>query len=194
MRDNVNVNQKDMETLSLMLSHGDIDRVHMTGQSIDKIYNKDGKLLDTIVSHNLVVNSFLNLVMCLLKQQSGYAGIQYWAVGSGEESWDSVLPSPDIGATRLTSETGRARILANELEFLDQDYKVTSTPTNILQVSHTFGTDECNGVWREFGIFGGNATSDANSGIMINKRHHAVITKTSEMIVERVMRFTLSLS
>ena len=29
---------------------------------------------------------------------------------------------------------------------------------------------------------------------MINKRNHDVITKTNEMTVERVMRFTLNLS
>ena len=68
-----------------------------------------------------------------------------------------------------------------------------TTPSNILQVKRVFGEDECNGTWREFGIFGGNATSAANSGIMINKRHHGVITKTSDMTVERVMRFVLNL-
>lgn len=193
MRDSVNVNQRDFETMALALASNDIDKVHMTGESIDKIY-KNGELVKTIEGHNLVVNSFLNLVMCLLKQQSGYAGIQYWAVGSGADSWDSSIPNPEPSATRLTYEIGRVPISADDLSFLDQDYNKVSTPTNILQIEHTFSTEECNGVWREFGIFGGNATSDANSGIMINRRHHEVITKTSEMIVERVMRFNLSLS
>ena len=66
-------------------------------------------------------------------------------------------------------------------------------PSNILQIRRVFTEIECNGVWREFGIFGGNATETANSGIMINKRHHGVITKTNEMKVERIMRFVLSL-
>ena len=131
--------------------------------------------------------------MCLLKQQSGYTGIQYWAVGSGAPSWDTNMPTPELTATRLTSEIGRVPISADELAFLDQDYRVVSTPTNILQISHTFGADDCNGVWREFGIFGGNATAVLNSGIMVNKRHHSVITKTEEMTIERIMRFTLSL-
>ena len=69
----------------------------------------------------------------------------------------------------------------------------TDIPTNILQIKHTFGVNDCNGTWREFGIFGGNATTTANSGLLINKRHHAVITKTDEMTIERTMRFTLSL-
>ena len=192
MKENVNMRQQDNEVLALKLSSGDLSGVHMTGQSIDRIY-KNGVLVDEIVGHNLVVNSFLNLVMCLLKQQNGYFGIQYWAVGSGASSWDSVMPTPEITASRLTAEIGRVPISTSELVFLNTNYEVVSTPTNILQISHTFGANDCNGTWREFGIFGGNATEVLNSGIMINKRHHAVITKTEEMIIERIMRFTLSL-
>ena len=192
IKDNVNMGQQDSEVLALKMMTGDFHDVKMTGQSIDRIF-KNGKLVDEIVGHNLVVNSFLNLVMCLLKQQSGYTGIQYWAVGSGAPSWDTSMPTPELTATRLTAEIGRVPITADELAFLDQDYRVVSTPTNILQISHTFGADDCNGVWREFGIFGGNATAVLNSGIMVNKRHHSVITKTEEMTIERIMRFTLSL-
>ena len=192
IKDNVNMSQQDSEVLALKMMTGDYHDVKMTGQSIDRIF-KNGKLVDEIVGHNLVVNSFLNLVMCLLKQQSGYSGVQYWAVGSGASSWDTRMPTPELTATRLTAEIGRVPITADELAFLDQDYRVVSIPTNILQISHTFGADDCNGVWREFGIFGGNATAVLNSGLMINKRHHSVITKTEEMSIERIMRFTLSL-
>ena len=192
IRENINVCQQDSELLAVKLSSGDLSEVHMTGHSIDRIYKK-GVLVDEIIGHNLVVNSFLNLVMCMLKQQSGYSGIQYWAVGKGEDSWDNTPISPDINATRLTEEIGRVPINLSDIKFLNSDYEEMSTPTNIIQISHTFGTSDCNGVWREFGIFGGNATENLNSGIMINKRHHKIITKTQEMTVERVMRFTINL-
>ena len=192
MRDNISMNKQDIEKLALKMSSDDGFSVQMTGQSHDKIY-KNGVLVREIKGHNLVVNSFLNLVMCFLKQQSGYSGIQYWAIGKGANSWDDNLPNPDPTATRLTMEIGRVPISAEDIKFLDSDYNESATPTNILQISHTFGSDECNGVWREFGIFGGNATEVTNSGIMINKRHHAVITKTNEMTIERVMRFTINL-
>ena len=182
----------DSDVLGLMLTNADSHNVHMTGEIIDRIHYKDGRVEER-KGHNLVVNSFLNLVMCLLKKQSGYSGIQYWAVGSGASSWDNNMPTPEIGATRLTAELGRVPISASEISFLDSSYNKVSTPTNIIQIEHTFGANDCNGVWREFGIFGGNASATANSGIMINKRHHAVITKTEEMTVERIMRFTLSL-
>lgn len=184
--------QQDRETLALKMQTGDLSGVHMTGQCIDRIY-KNGVLVDEIVGHNLVVNTFLNLVMCLLKQQSGYSGIQYWAVGSGASAWDSNMPTPELTATRLTAEIGRVPISASEVKFLNSAYEEVSTPSNIIQITHTFGANDCNGTWREFGIFGGNATASLNSGLMINKRHHAVLTKTSDMTIERIMRFTLSL-
>lgn len=183
---------QDFEKMGIRTLSKDPCCVRMTGESIDRIY-KNGKLVDEIVSHNLVVNTFLNLVMCLMKQQNGYSGLQYWAVGSGSASWDTSPVTPDINATRLTSEIGRVPLSSDCFSFLNSDYEVTNTPSNILQVKRVFSETECNGVWREFGIFGGNATASANSGIMINKRHHGVITKTSEMQVERIMRFVLNL-
>ena len=163
------------------------------GEVIDKIY-KNGKLVQTIESHNLVVNKFLELILALLKEESGYGGIQYWAVGDGSSSWDDTLPSPTLNDTQLTSEIGRVAILASDLTFLNDDYTESATPTHILQIKHTFGTADCNGAWREFGIFGGNATASANSGVMLDRRTHALITKTSEMTVERTLRFILSLT
>ena len=192
MKDNVRMNQKDIEHLALKMSSGDFKGVSMTGQITDRIF-KNGVLVEERVGQNLVVNSFLNLVMCLLKQQSGYSGIQYWAIGSGASSWDSNMPTPELSATKLTAEIGRVPISASEITFLDSNNNGTTTPTNVIQISHTFGENDCNGTWREFGIFGGNATATANSGIMINKKHHPVITKTSDMTIERIMRFTLSL-
>lgn len=190
--DNTNFKQEDKEIMNLKTMSKDGHDVHMTGEIIDRIHYADGRVEER-VGHNLVVNNFLNLVMSLLKQQSGYKGIQYWAVGSGASSWDGSMPNPDINSTKLTAELGRVAIGAGEIKFLNSDYNEVSTPTNILQISHTFGPSDCNGVWREFGIFGGNATTAKDSGIMINKRHHAVITKTEETTIERIMRFTLNL-
>lgn len=192
MNDLSNIKRQDSDNLVVSMLSDNNGSVHMTGHITDKIY-KGGELVETIEGHNLVVNSFLNLVMCLIKQQSGFSGIQYWAIGSGASSWDSNMPTPELTATRLTNEVGRVPISASEIKFLTPSYEESATPTNIIQIQHTFTPEECNGEWREFGIFGGNATETANSGIMLNKRHHAVITKTEDMTIERTMRFTLSL-
>lgn len=193
MKENAKTMGVDTDNIALALASGDDHAIKMTGQITDRIF-KNGVLVEERVGHNLVVNTALNLIMALLKRQSGYSGIQYWAVGSGASSWDSGLPSPSASDTRLTAEIGRVAIDPSEIVFLNGSLQVSSTPTNIIQITHTFGVNDCNGKWREFGIFGGNATASANSGIMINKRNHEVITKTSEMTVERVMRFTLSLA
>ena len=182
----------DIETLAVNMMHADGHNVHMTGHIVDRIY-KNGELVDVVEGHNLVVNSFLKLVMALCKGQSGYGGISYWAIGSGATSWDTSMPDPEINASRLTAEIGRVPISASDIKFLTADLVETSSPTNILQIKHTFGPSDCNGKWREFGLFGGNASGTANSGIMINKRHHSVITKTNEMSIERTMTFTLNL-
>lgn len=192
MKENAKVYQKDSENLVLNMNSECLSGVHMTGEITDIIHYKDGRV-EKRVGHNLVVNDFLKLVMSLLKGETGYKGVQYWAVGSGASSWDRNMPSPALDATKLTSELGRVAISAGEIKFLTPEYGVTNTPTNIIQITHTFGPSDCNGVWREFGIFGGNATTAKDSGIMINKRHHAVLTKTEEMTIERVMRFTLNL-
>lgn len=192
MKERISMKHTDMETLAMRCASGDLSGVKMTGQSIDKIY-KNGVLIDEIEGHNLVVTSFLKLIMCLLKHENGYSGIQYWAVGSGATSWDSNTPTPTLDSVGLTAEIGRVAVSPSEISFLNSNYEKVATPTNIIQVEHTFGTSDCNGVWREFGLFGGNATPTSGSGIMINKRHHSIITKTNEMTVERIMRFTISL-
>lgn len=183
---------KDTDNMAIAQNFAESGKLHMTGEIIDEIY-RDGKLVDRIVGHNLIVNSAMKLVMALLKGESGYSRIQYWAIGSGLSSWGSNPPDPEINATRLTNEIGRVAIAANEIVFLDADFNISSNPTNILRIKHTFGANDCNGEWREFGLFGGNATASANTGMMINKKHHAVITKTSDMTIDRTMRFTLNL-
>lgn len=184
---------KDEELLNLLTHNKEALLFQMRGDHTDKIFKK-GKLVDVIEGHNTVVTTFLNLVTCLLKNQSGYSGIQYWAVGSGATSWDTTLPAPAVSSTKLTAEIGRVALTSSNIKFLNSSFAEVSTPTNILQIKKTFSESMCNGVWREFGIFGGNATTTKDSGIMINKRNHGVITKTSELSIERTLRFTLTLS
>lgn len=184
---------RDVEKIAMKHAAADMHDVCMTGEITDRIF-KNGVLVDTIVDHNIVVNSFLKMVMALCKNQQGYGGIQYWAIGSGAADWDTKTPDPTVYESKLTSEIGRVAIPASEIVFLNPaDMTQSATPTNVIQIKHMFDTGDCNGKWREFGLFGGNATDVADSGIMVNKKHHAVITKTDDMTIERTMRFTLNL-
>ena len=171
----------------------DSAKLKVTGDSIiDTVHYKDGRVEVIDRGHNLVVNSILPLIQRLLKNDSTCKGIQYWAVGSGSSSWDSSAVEPQLTETTLTKEIGRKAVSASNIKFIDSNLEETSTPTNIIEVTTTFEEDECNGVWREFGLFGGQASSVINSGTMINKKHHDIFTKTSDMVIERRIRLTIS--
>ena len=161
------------------------------GELTDVIKYKDGRV-EVRKDHNLVVNSILNLLMALLKNDSSYNGILYWAVGSGLASWDSSLPSPSPSDTALVNEIGRVSIPSSEIKYIDGT-NYSNTPTNKIEISHTFGENDCNGTWREFGIFGGDATSTSGSGIMIDKVNHKILTKTDLMEVNRTLKITLNI-
>lgn len=164
----------------------------VTGDYKDTIKYKNGKI-ETKEGHNIVVTSFLNLVTSLLAGKAG--GIKYWAIGSGESSWSSSLPEATTSETHLTSEIGRKAINTSDMVFLDSSGEVSDSPTNKLKITVTFGYDECTGTWREFGIFGGSeASSTANSGIMVDKKNHADITKSIDMEITRELTLTLNLA
>lgn len=102
------------------------------------------------------------------------------------------LPRPEATRTdtKLVSEIFRKPIQPSDMTFLDEGNLPTETPTNKIQISVTFEANEAVGSWREFSIFGGNASSSTDSGLAINKKNHPLINKTNEMIVERKIRFT----
>ena len=162
-----------------------------------------GKIVDTIRNvrtnevkviehgHNIVVDSVLPLIMGMLR--GDLQGIQYWAIGSGSPSWDSTPINPLASETTLTHEIGRKVIPKSSIIFVDPvTFEESSTPTNCLLVSCTFYEYDCNGTWREFGIFGGNATDEMNSGYMIDKKHHPVITKTEELQIDRKIYLSIA--
>lgn len=159
----------------------------VTGECKD-IVKVDGKVVDTIVSHNVVVNSSLNLIAGLVGNLID--NNLYWAIGSGNESWDDTPVDPQKTEVRLTNEIGRKRLTDANIEFYDGVNKPSNTPTNRLHISTLFEEDECNGEWREFGIFGGDATAVVGSGILIDKKHHGVVTKDTNTTIERHLIIT----
>ena len=95
----------------------------------------------------------------------------------------------------MTNELGRKAIPASGIKYVDPStYENSSTPTTCLEVSCTFNEEDCNGAWREFGLFGGDATTEKDSGYMIDKKHHEILTKTEEMVVVRKIYLTVSFS
>lgn len=267
-------------------------KLKFIGEVRDVIYHKDGRIEDRGWDRNTMVNNFNVVISSLLKQHTVYGGIKYWAIGSGQDTWDSpplyekisikftsnatangfilitlnnilhqvsitsgntpsviaskvlafsfpgwnvelgetndtviftattegdkvtntysagttgaagiltVLengrnaqprPNPTVSDTGCLNEFYRKAIPAGSINFINTSGNVTSEPTNVLEVILKFNENEAVGKWREFCIFCGNATATLNSGLAMNRKTHGLIDKTSEMIIERTIRFT----
>lgn len=140
--------------------------------------------------HNVVCQNMGILLACLAKGEIGYSGISYWAIGSGDPAWDTGgLPVEDSTREALVAELGRKAILTTDITFLTEDLEPSLTPTTTLQVQVLFGPNDCNGTWREFGLFGGDATASADSGQLLNYRNHSIRTKDTEWSILRTVRF-----
>jgi hypothetical protein len=165
----------------------------ITGKYRDIITYEDGRVEIKPWDYNCIINDVVKLITCLFKSQSGYAGLTYWAVGSGVSTWDSTNPPVAVPTdTKCINEIGRIAIPTSGIEFLDSNGVVTTTVTNCIRVTVTFAPTDCIGTWREFSIFGGNATATLNSGIAINHKNHAVLSKTNTMTVQRQIIFTFN--
>ena len=145
---------------------------------------------------NIIVDSIGRLAAARFRGDANFQGIQMWAIGSGAANWDNTLPPAVSTAIRLVNEIGRLSISISgqdsSIAYIDQKGNPTDELTNRLLVRRQFGRNEVNGDWREFALFGGNATITRNSGVMINHKMHQIITKTSDMTVERNIIFTFN--
>lgn len=184
---------KNLETNSMALADNVKEANYerpMHWNIVDELVDsKSGELIKSVNHRNLVVNGCSTIIAMLMAGQG--KGIQYWAVGKGLTSWgNDNPPEPKVGDTLLTAESFRKAIQPTDISYLDDNYEVTTKPTNKLQIKVTFTESEANGELREFGLFGGDATTTKNSGTMINRRTHGLIYKTSGMRLIRTIQIT----
>lgn len=191
--ENVNIPTKEHHNNGFTMNDGkEIMNRSIIGEFTDTIYHADGRV-EKIEGRNTIINDIGKLIACLFKGQGGYNGLGYWAIGSGSDGWDlQNPPSASPTDTGCINEIGRKAITPTNIKFIDAENRETGSVTNRLQITVTFTENECNGVWREFAIFGGNATSTLKSGIAINHKNHATMVKTNSMVVERQIRFTFN--
>ncbi|MBU4261450.1 MAG: hypothetical protein KKC76_06155 [Proteobacteria bacterium] len=145
---------------------------------------------------NLIVEGCNRLLAALMKGQPDLGGILYLAVGEGRKEWDGAVPHPQPATTRLSTEILRRPIAAEDIIFLDSAGQPSATPTGRLQISIelTLADFPANGLQpvREFGLFGGNATAEANSGLMINHVIHPRIDISDGLTLRRTLRLDFS--
>jgi hypothetical protein len=162
----------------------------LKGELILKAY-EDGKEVHSYRHSNIIVNTASILIARLLKDNSEPTnGISYLAVGSGNVSWQLLdPPAPTTSQTRLENEFYRKAI--DLATFVDPDTgEPTETQTNIVDYSVSFGEAEAVGPIMELALFGGDATTESNSGTMVNWRTFPVISKTNTMTLTVIFRIT----
>ena len=141
---------------------------------------------------NRIVRACDRLLAALMKGHGGMAGVLVWAVGSGQEDWDERAPTPRVSDTRLVNETGRKQLVPGQIVYLDRAGYPSSTITDRLEVSIEFtapdlapsGTTSV----REFGLFGGDATANADSGFMIDYVIHPRIDLDQAWTLKRKLQ------
>lgn len=139
---------------------------------------------------NLIVLDFGRLLAALSKGHAGIAGIQYWEVGSGDAVWDTTPVNPQVGDTELLNPHTRVPVT---IYFLNESNARITDPaviTNKIEMEAMFDEGVATGALREFGVFGGDATSALGSGIMCDRVIHPVINKPDNMALLRKLRFT----
>lgn len=151
----------------------------------DTITDIQGNVIDVISGRNQAQDLQSTLTAALFKPGNILGGIQYLALGSGDVSWDITAPTLDPTDTTLMVETHRIQIAPVDVVFLDPITELpVAGPTAMLETTVHIGIDVV-GDLREFGLFGGDATTAADSGLMINWVSHPLISKIAAQIITR---------
>lgn len=159
------------------------------------IQTKDSKTGEIKKLHgkNLIVNTASILIARLLKDNNEpEGGITYLAVGSGGDGWDlQNPPQPVATQTKLNNEIARKAFSTEDVTFIDPDTgDPTGVPTNVVDYTATFSETEAVGPLVEMGLFGGDASSLADSGTMVNFRTFPVLNKSNSMTLTIIFRIT----
>ena len=162
----------------------------------DIIRGPDGNLIhDSGWVHNEIVDGCRILLAGFMGNEST-SGIEFLAVGQGEDSWDDGIPDIDPAdlakTTHLVSPFPLDSVEPLEFAYLDEGDTVVSDPTSRLQITATLepghpvppSVDLETAPLREFGLFG----SFNGTGYMINYVRHAVIHKDTSATLIRVIR------
>jgi len=166
--------------------------IKISGEWEDTYFYKDGskKTKKGIIKPNQIQNTFADLLTALCKRETGYDGITYLAVGRGNVTWDSSAPSQPYSQTTLEDEFFRKAIPTTDIVWVDPVTNVPTggTPSSKIEITATLAYSEANDTLREFGLFGGTATSTLDSGEMVNWIIHSRIDKDSSFEIQRKVR------
>jgi hypothetical protein len=170
----------------------------LRGTYRDRLTDAQGRpVWDSGWRTNRVVDSCNALIAALMKAEPGFSGVLFWAVGAGATSWDNLMPSPLAADRQLSNEIARKAVVPADIVFLDDQDAAVAGPTSRLRIASTFTPADFGGQGipslREFGLFGGDATTTANSGWMIDYVIHPLIRLSAGMTLTRNLNLTFGL-
>jgi hypothetical protein len=137
---------------------------------------------------NLLVDEAFTLLARLLAREPDTQGILFWAVGSGKASWDRSRPPAVSRTSRLTTELRRLEVPREAFAYVDDRGAPSDEPPPNLELTLVFEWSDQAVTLREFGIFGGDAGPEADSGTMINHVIHRRIELQPAQRLTRELR------
>ncbi len=165
------------------------------GEYQDRLVGPGGEVIWTTPwQRNLIVEGLRKLLAALLKGDDLGHPLTFWAVGRGDESWDSdpdaIPPESARGQWAALLHEVKRKPVTGQIAFLG------GTFTNQLQINIEFTADEIpagddnqNRRLREFGLFAGGADG-SGTGVLINHRVHPRIDLEPGFTLQRTLRLT----
>jgi len=140
--------------------------------------------------HNLIVASAWPLLAALLKNDPGVRGVLFCAFGEGDPIWDRAPPCLTPDTVWLRKEMGRTPVGSTDVKYIDGTGRSVPAATNRLEFSVTYRAPGVARDIREFGLVGGDASTAANSGRMVNYAVHPVIRLAANQTLTRKIRLS----
>lgn len=162
------------------------------GEYHDRIITARGRVIDLGWRSNIIVDRCRELLAAFMKGDSAL-GLQFLAVGKGDEAWDSVPPGPPSPGTHQLADAGAVNlpVTGGQLAYLDAAGTPVAGPTHRIRVAVTLapGTPVIEGgktsyPLREFGLFGKIGADE----YMIDYVRHPVIHKQAGDTLVRTIR------
>lgn len=140
-------------------------------------------LMRTQWRSNIIVRKCDELLADLLSCRPDRSGIQFWAIGEGKDEWDNKHQSPSINQDKLVCEKDRKPTIVNGSDLYTVEIEASFT-----------GPEGSYWSLREFGLFGGNATNEPESGYLIDYVIHPRIDLAYNNTLTRRLRFKFNTS
>ena len=185
---NLNIKGKFRDTLRYKSING-FDRIEKRDWKTNQIQDSSSLMIATFLAGGHIIPF------------SAFTPINFIALGTGASDWDDD-PSNIIkpyNNTTLVDEASitnsRISVAPNDFSYLDTNGGVLNpvNPSNKIKLVVTIPLTSGLGNLREFGLFGGDATINKDSGIMLNWIDHPLIVKDNHLIIDREIILTFSL-